>query len=121
MKYHKMQRCKFSIPVSANNATSGMTCFEFMYEHVFTNESVCHSFEVASENNTSQILWRMVGLVEFYSYRESPAVALFMIIYIHTSIYLYVCIYICLYILCVYTLSLMLTNYASSYIYLYKK
>ena len=50
----------------------------------------------------SQILWRMVGLVEFYSYRETPAVALFMIIYIHTCIYLYVCIYMSLYIMYIY-------------------
>ena len=54
-----------------------------MYERLFTNEYVCRRFEVASENNTSQILKRMVGLVEMNSHRETPAVvsdALFMII-----------------------------------------
>ena len=45
-----------------------------MYERLFTNESVCRSFEVDSENNTSQILKRMVGLVEMNSHRETPAV-----------------------------------------------
>ena len=54
-----------------------------MYERLFTNESVCRRFEVASENNTSQIFKRMIGLVEMDSHRETPAVvsdALFMII-----------------------------------------
>ena len=58
-------------------------CFEFVYQRLYTNESVCSRFEVASENNTSQILKRMVGLVEMNSHRETPAVvsdALFMII-----------------------------------------
>ena len=49
-------------------------CFEFMYERLFTNESVCRRFEVASENNTSQNFKRMVGLVEMNSHRETPAV-----------------------------------------------
>ena len=58
-------------------------CFEFMYERLFTNESVYHRFKVASENNTSLIFRRMVGLVEMYSHRETTAVvsdAPFMII-----------------------------------------
>ena len=58
-------------------------CFEFMYERLFTNESVCRRFEVASQNNTSQIFKRIVGFVEMNSHRETPAVvsdALFMII-----------------------------------------
>ena len=58
-------------------------CFEFMYQRLFTNESVCCRFEVASQNDTSQIFKRMVGLVEMNSHRETPAVvsdALFMII-----------------------------------------
>ena len=58
-------------------------CFEFMSLCLFTNESVCRRFEVATENNTSQMLKRMVGLVEMNSHRENPAVAsdaLFMII-----------------------------------------
>ena len=42
-------------------------CFEFMYECLFTNESVCRHFEVASENNTFQIFTRMVGLVETHA------------------------------------------------------
>ena len=49
-------------------------CFESMYERLFTNESVCCRFEVASQNNTSQIFMRMVGLVEMKSHRETPAV-----------------------------------------------
>ena len=43
--------------------------------------SVCRRFEVASEINTSQIIKRIVGLVEVNSHRETPAVvsdALFM-------------------------------------------
>ena len=58
-------------------------CIGFMYERLFTNESVCCRFEVASENNTSQFFKRMVGLVEMNSHRETPVVvsdALFMII-----------------------------------------
>ena len=58
-------------------------CFLFMYERLFTNESVCRRFEVASENNTSLIFMRMVGLVEMNSHRENPTVvsdALFTII-----------------------------------------
>ena len=58
-------------------------CLEFMYQHLFTNDSVCSRFEVASDNNTSQIFRRMVWLVEMNSHRETPAVvsdALFMII-----------------------------------------
>ena len=58
-------------------------CFEFMYECLFTNESVCRRFEVASQNNTSQILTRMFGLAEVNSHRETPAVvsdAIFMVI-----------------------------------------
>ena len=58
-------------------------CFEFMYERLFTNDSVCCRFEVFSQNNTSQIFMRMVGLVEMNSHRETPAVVsddLFMII-----------------------------------------
>ena len=58
-------------------------CFEFMYERLFTNESVCRRFEVASQNNTSQIFKRMVGLVEMNSHRKTPAVVsddLFMIL-----------------------------------------
>ena len=54
-----------------------------MYESLFTNESVFRRFEVASQNNTSQICMRMVGLVEMNSHREAPAVvsdAIFMII-----------------------------------------
>ena len=39
-------------------------CFESMYERLFTNVSVCFRFEIYSENNTSQIFKRMVGLVE---------------------------------------------------------
>ena len=57
-------------------------CFEFMYERLFTNESVCCRFEIASQNNTSQIFKGMIGLVEMNSHRETPAVvsgALFMI------------------------------------------
>ena len=57
--------------------------FEFMYERLFTNEFVCRRFEVASQNNTSQIIKRMVWLVEINSHRETPAVVsdtLFMII-----------------------------------------
>ena len=56
----------------------------FMYERLFTNESVCRRFQIASQNNTSQIFKRMVGLVEMNSHRETPAVvsvALFMIIH----------------------------------------
>ena len=58
-------------------------CFEFKYERLFTNESVCRRFEVTSQNNTSQIPKRIVGLVEMNSHRATPAVvsdALFMII-----------------------------------------
>ena len=58
-------------------------CFEFMYERLFINEFVCRRFEVASQNNTSQIFKRMVELVEMNSHRETPVVvsdALFMII-----------------------------------------
>ena len=54
-----------------------------MYERLFTIESVCRRFEVASKKNTSQIYERMVGLVEVNSHLETPAVvsdALFMII-----------------------------------------
>ena len=54
-----------------------------MHERFFTSESVCRRFEVASQNNTSQILKRMAGSVEMNSHRETPAVvsdALFMII-----------------------------------------
>ena len=54
-----------------------------MYERLFTNESVCRRFEVASKNNTSQIYKPMVGLVEMNRHRETPAVisdALFMTI-----------------------------------------
>ena len=54
-----------------------------MDERLFTNESVCRRFEVASQNNTSQFSKRMVGLVEMNSHRETPAVvsdALLMII-----------------------------------------
>ena len=51
---------------------------------MFTNESVCRRIvEVTSKNNTSEILKRMVGLVEMNSHRETHAVvsdALFMII-----------------------------------------
>ena len=57
-------------------------CFEFMYERLLTNESVCRRIDVASENNTSQIFKRMVWLVEMNSHRETPAVVsddLFMI------------------------------------------
>ena len=46
----------------------------FMYERLFTNESVCRRFEVASQNNTSQIFKLMVGLVEMNSHRETTAV-----------------------------------------------
>ena len=59
-------------------------CFEFMYERLFTNESVCRRVEVASENNTSQICKRR--LVETRIEKktmETPAVvsdALFTII-----------------------------------------
>ena len=49
-------------------------CFECMYERLFTNESVCRRFGVASQNNTSQIFKRMVGLVEMNSHRETPDV-----------------------------------------------
>ena len=49
-------------------------CLEFMYQGLFTNEFVCCRFEVASQNNTSQILKRMVGLVEMNSHRETTAV-----------------------------------------------
>ena len=45
--------------------------------------NVYRRFEVASENNTSNIIKRMVKLVEMNSHRETPAVvsdALFMII-----------------------------------------
>ena len=58
-------------------------CFKLMCECLFTNEFVCRHLEVASQNNTSQIFMRMVGLVEMNSHRETPAVvsdALFMII-----------------------------------------
>ena len=58
-------------------------CFQFMYERLFTNESVCRCFEMAFENNTSQVSKRIVGLVEINSHRETPAVvsdALFMTI-----------------------------------------
>ena len=54
-----------------------------MYQRLITNESVCCRFEVASQNKTSQIFKRMVGLVEMNSHRVTPAVvsdALFMII-----------------------------------------
>ena len=54
-----------------------------MYERLFTNETVCRRFEVASMNNTSQIFMRMVGLVEMNSHPQTPAVVsdtLFMII-----------------------------------------
>ena len=74
-------------------------CFEFMYEHLFTNESVCRRFEVASQNNTSQIFKRMVGLVEMNVHRENPAVvsdAPFMIIHLLLFIY-------CTYIMYIYT------------------
>ena len=57
--------------------------FEIMYEHLFTNESVCRRIDDASKNNTSPIFKRMVGLVEKNSQRETPAVfsdALFKII-----------------------------------------
>ena len=47
---------------------------EYMYESLFTNESVCRRFDVACQNNESQIFMRMVGLVEMYSHRETPAV-----------------------------------------------
>ena len=53
----------------------------FMYQRLFTNESVCRRFEVVSENNTSQVIRPMVGLDEMNSRRETPAVvsdALFM-------------------------------------------
>ena len=49
-------------------------CFEFIYERLFTNESVSRRLEIASENNTSQISKRMDGLVEMNSHRETPAV-----------------------------------------------
>ena len=58
-------------------------CFESMYERLFTNESVCSHFEVASQKITSQIFMRMVGLAEMNSHRETPALvsdALLMII-----------------------------------------
>ena len=58
-------------------------CFEFTYERLFINESVCRRFNVASENNTSQIFMRMVCLVEMNSHRENTTVVsddLFMII-----------------------------------------
>ena len=57
-------------------------CLEFMYQHLFTYDSVCCRFEVASDNNTSQIFRRMVWLVEMNSHRETPSVVsddLFMI------------------------------------------
>ena len=53
-----------------------------MYERLFTNESVCRRFEVASENNASQIFKRMDGLVEMNSHRgilADVSDALFMI------------------------------------------
>ena len=58
-------------------------CFQFIYERLLTNESVCRRHKVASQINTSHIFKRMVGLVEMNSHRETPAVvsdALFMII-----------------------------------------
>ena len=58
-------------------------CFESMYGRLFTNESVCCRFDVASQNNTSQNFQLMVGLFEINSHRETLAVvsdALFMII-----------------------------------------
>ena len=58
-------------------------CLEFMYERLITSESVCRRFQVASQNNTSQIIRRMVELVEMNSHRETHAVvsdSLFMII-----------------------------------------
>ena len=45
-----------------------------MYQRLFTNESVYCRFEVASQNNTSQIFKRIFGLVEMNSHRETPAV-----------------------------------------------
>ena len=60
-----------------------LNVFWLMHERLFTNESVCRRFEVASENDTSQISMRMPGLVEMNSHRETPAGvsdALFMII-----------------------------------------
>ena len=58
-------------------------CFELMHERLFTNESVCRRFEIASENKAFQIFKRVVGSVEMNNHRETPAVvsyALFMII-----------------------------------------
>ena len=37
-------------------------------ERLFTNEFVCRHFQIASENNTSQIFKRMVGFVEMDSH-----------------------------------------------------
>ena len=54
-----------------------------MYQRLITNESVCCRFQVVSQNKTSQIFKRIVGLVEMNSQRVTLAVvsdALFMII-----------------------------------------
>ena len=45
-----------------------------MYQRLFKNETVCRRFEVAFENETSQIYMRTVVLVEMNSHRETPAV-----------------------------------------------
>ena len=58
-------------------------CFRFVYEHLFTNKSVCYCFEIVFENNTCEVSRGSVWSVEMYWQWETFAIfcnGLFMVV-----------------------------------------